>query len=321
MKKGRWADHPNLLRQRSRSGVIRAATLIEHGMDSRTIYRRCLPGGPWRRLLPGVILLQNAQPSEEQRVTAALLHAGAEAMVTGAEACRRYGLDTTQFPMPAGEIHLLIPHGRRVISSGFVLIERTHRHPQAVVRAGVPLAPLPRAVLDAVRRVRVVDPVQKLLIAAIQQGRCSPASLFHELECGSTRGTALPRRLLAEVGPARSIAETDAMDLLRGSGLPQPMWNVKVLDPGGGYLGRPDGWWDDVALAWEIDSYQFHFEASDYARTVERNSRYAAAGILVIQTLPSEIRNNPAAVLRTLAAAHEAASARARPPVQLCVPG
>ncbi|MCE7002395.1 hypothetical protein LWC34_06050 [Kibdelosporangium philippinense] len=315
MKRGRWADHPERLIEQSKGGVIRAATLENTGMDTSTVYRRCQPGGPWRRILPGVILLQPTQPSADQRVIGALMHAGTEALITGVEACRRYGLET-EGCTPSDKVHVLVPHDRKVQSSDFVIVERTHRIPEPVVRAGFPLTPLPRAVLDAARRVRIADPIKRLLISAMQRGGCSADSIAWELERGSQRGTAMPRRLLADVTSAWSMAEAQAMVIVRDSTLPDPQWNVSVFGQDGRYIGCPDAWWNEVALAWEIDSYQFHFKPGDYARTIERNSRYAAAGILVIQTLPTELRDAPGAVIQKLHAAYQAASARPRPGVQ-----
>jgi hypothetical protein len=40
--------------------------LIQLGVPSRTAYRRCAPGGPWQRLLPGVLLLGNLPPTSRQ---------------------------------------------------------------------------------------------------------------------------------------------------------------------------------------------------------------------------------------------------------------
>ncbi|MCR3747851.1 hypothetical protein LX88_001789 [Lentzea californiensis] len=79
----------------------------------------------------------------------------------------------------------------------------------------------------------------------------------------------------------------------------------------------PDTWCDEVGLAWEIDSNEFHYSKDAYARTLERNCRYAAAGISVVQTLPSRLRKKPDAVVAELRAAYTAAQARPRPAVNI----
>jgi hypothetical protein len=265
-------------------------------------------------LLPGIILLHNNDPSRDQLAVAALLYTGAGSVLTGVEACLRHGLRSRELP-PDDGLHVLIPHERKIRSVEFLTVERTVRLPNAVVRETFPLAPLVRATTDAVRRIRSVDPVGKLLVEAIQRGRCSPKALARELDHGTQRGTALPRRLLTEWVNIRSVAEARAKMLSRRLAVQPSHWNTALHGPDGDYVGCPDAWWDEVGLAWEIDSYDFHFYRADYARTLERNTRYAAAGITVVQTLPTRLEKDPAGVLAELEAAYATAVTRPRPPV------
>lgn len=312
MRRGRWLDHPDVLLERSQLGVMRVAALEDMGVPSATSYQRCLAGGPWRWLLPGVIMMQNAPPTRDQMVRAGLVYAGPRAMVTGAEACRRYGLQVRD----DNQVHVLVPHEHKIQSSQFLVVERTRRLPEPWIRDDVPLAPKARAVVDACRRMRTTDPIAKLLIDAIQVAGCTPHQLSHEIESGSPRGTAMPRRILSEIVDLRSVAEKDALALVRRARLPEPVWNRRVFDVDGQFIGRPDAWWDDVAFAWEIDSLAFHFRKEDYARTLARNARYTAAGIVVLQTLPSRLRSEPDEVIAEIRASLAAAGARPRPSVE-----
>ncbi|MEV7548993.1 hypothetical protein AB0N89_05145 [Amycolatopsis sp. NPDC089917] len=290
--------------------MITVARLMELGVPSRTCYRRCRPGKQWRRLLPGVLLLNSGEPTRRQLVDAALLYAGPDAVVTGAIACRRQGL--SMLPSDVFRVHLLVPLERKVGSSGHVIIERTTRLPQAIVFDGVPLAPLVRSVLDECRRLGSRQEVSALLAEAVQRGVSLP-ELFAELDEGSSRGTAIPREALRRIaGGARSAAEVDAMRVWRTSGLPEPRWNHELRDENGEYIATADGYFVAVNLAWEIDSYDFHFGKQHYAATVARNARYAAAGITVLQTLPSRLRTEPKRVVAELVAAYRAAEARTR---------
>jgi hypothetical protein len=320
MKRGSWADYPELFMARSRRGVIKAATLRKLEMDNRTIYRRCQPDGPWRRLAPGVILLQSSPPSQEQRVEAALLYGGPHAVLTGSAACVKQGMRSSQ--LPAGnEVQILLPHTDKRLSSGFVVIERTRRMPTPVIYGGLPMAPTLRAVLDAARRYKSPDDVAKMLIEAIHRGRCSPTDLAAELDEGSQRGTAIPRRVLAQVGDLRSVAELHGKRLAMRLPVPPSHWNVVLRGPNGEFIGCPDAWWIDVAMAWEIDSREHHGEAEAYEKTLERNSRYARFGITLVTTSPSRIRDDPAGVIAELAAAYEAAAARfPRPSIAMELP-
>ncbi|WP_233574246.1 hypothetical protein [Amycolatopsis panacis] len=285
-------------------------------MHSKGIYRRCLPGGPWQRLLPGIILLHNGDATADQLVQAALLYAGESAIVTGREACLRHGMRLSSTVGPR-QVHLLIPHRQRVNGAEFVLIERTHTLPAPWIRAGFPLAPPVRSATDLLRRTPSAEAARHVLIEAIQHGGCSPDALLDELNRGTKRGTAIPRRLLVDWSDIRSVAEDEARKLAKRLANPPTHQNEVLYDHAGRYAGRPDFWWDDVGLAWEIDSMEFHFKSADYARTLQRNTRYAALGIPVVQTLPSRVRTDPDAVLAELTDAYRAATLRPRPHVSL----
>src|SRR5437763_11580866 len=97
MRRGDWARHP-LLSGEGDTDVVRVALLESIGMPRRTVSRKCGPSGTWRALLPGVVLLGNGEPTEEQRIRAALLHGPDGAMVTGTHALRRYGLARVPAP-------------------------------------------------------------------------------------------------------------------------------------------------------------------------------------------------------------------------------
>ncbi len=180
-------------------------------------------------------------------------------------------------------MHVLIPEGRRINSSDYVLIERTMHLPQPIMRDGVPLAPLIRAVLDICRRLKDVDSVRALLAEAVQRGRADPYRIQAELENGCQRGTAIPRDVLRSIlRGARSVAEGDAMRVWERTGLPPLEWNTELWDEAGNYIATPDGWCDEVGLAWEIDSYDLHFTRADYSNTMDRNSRYNSVGVTLV---------------------------------------
>lgn len=311
-----WARDAEALFAASRLGVITAAQLESLGVPQRTSYRRCLPGRPWQRLLPGVFLLRTGEPTRRQLVEAALLYCGDQAVITGLESCRRQGL---RRPAQRGDpVHLLLPAHLKTMSSGYVLVERTTRMPTAIPVDGLPLAPAARSVLDECRRLTKLGQVRALLAEVVQQLDVDPAELSAELENGSNRGSALPRAALREITHgARSAAEAEAMTLVRRTGLPEPLWNFELRDERDRYVATPDAWWDDVALAWEIDSYEFHFGQPGYAATLARNNRYAAAGVAVVQTVPSRLRTEPQAVVDELVSAYRSAAIRPRPPVRL----
>lgn len=294
--------------------MVGVKTLEELGVPRRTIWRRCECGGVWRMLLPGVVLLGNGEPTDEHRIEAALLRAHEGSVLTGVHALRRYGLRNLP---PTEEVHVLVPAERAITSTGFVHIERTRRLPSPRIRAGLPTAPVFRAVIDAARRTADQDVAVAMAAEAVQRRLCPPWALAEELD---RQHRAETRALLPMLEPilsgAHSVAEADAWNLWARSGLPKFQWNVSVFDAAGRFVAKPDGWCDEVALAWEIDSRGYHSEGDHFRATLARNARYAAAGIVVLQTLPSRIRSEPDKVLAELRAAFESARRRPRPDVR-----
>jgi hypothetical protein len=259
-------------------------------------------------------MLHGGTPTRYQMLDAALRYAGAGAMLTGVAAARLYGLE--RLPN-IDDIQVLVSDRRQRLSVRPIVVERTTRLPDPRRRAEFPVAPISRAILDAARRIRDVDQVRAMLAEALQRGMTSTSELDRELAAGSDRGSALPRAVLRELRDGvRSPAEAWARSLVASSRIPSPRWNVRVYTESGLFLAMPDAWFDDVALAWEIDSYEFHLSPASYARTLARHAAMTAAGIIVLHTLPSRLHTDSGAVLAELEAIYDQAKCRPRPPLR-----
>ena len=294
------------------AGVVRVEHLVALGLTRSTIAHRCRPGGPWRRLAPGIVKLDNGPVTRADRRRAAVLHAGPGAVITGLDALDLHGMQ--RMPSPSGPVHVLIPGERRRGGAGLALVERTDSVPTAVPGRW-PLAPIARAALDAARRLTGRNEIRALLAEVVQRGRCSPAELNAELADGSGRGTRLPRQVLLEISDGvRSVAEANAREIAKLSGLPTPLWNAELYDRHGRFIAMPDAWFDEVGLAWEIDSREFHTSPADYERTLERRSTMMAEGIVVLHTLPKKLTNR-ADALDELKRTYAAAAQSPRPAV------
>ncbi|MGU3437320.1 hypothetical protein ACNHUS_30455 [Actinomycetes bacterium M1A6_2h] len=315
MKRGAWAEELASIRNASVDGVITPKELRSFGVSQSSIVSRCLPDGPWQRLLPGIVLLHNGPPSDRQRMIGALAYGGSESMLTGLAGLVSYG-----YRAAASSVAILVPHETRRKPYGFVDVDRTRRMPDSIDRGYLQVAPVHRCVVDAVRRTKEESSCLDLLATAVQRGGTSVEELAIELSECSTRGTALPRRQLRKLGTgAHSVAEVEAHELYESSDLPPMMFNCDVYDSAGNVIARPDGWLDDVGLAWEIDSLAHHLSVADHERTMLRRSRMQSHGIVVVSHLPKTIRQSPAVVLRELRAAYELATARPRPDVRVRV--
>jgi len=281
-------------------GVIRSSELRASGLTAYAIGSRCRPSGPWQRVLPGVVLLSNAPPSRRQRVRAALTYAGPQAVLTGTDAVRAHGVRT---PL-ADEVLVLIPATRRASSRGYVTVERTTRLPPPVQRAGLPVAPLVRATVDAARHEPNRDRLRSLLFAPVQEGRCTFAELRSELNRGNQRGSAAVRALLTardqEVFP---VTRALASQVLREAPLPPPRWQVPLHTTNGTRLGVADAWWAEAGLAWNLGAQHHPLPTTELARPV-----LTTAGITVLYTDPVRLRTTPRAVITELVEAFSYAS-------------
>ena len=60
----------------------------------------------------------------------------------------------------------------------------------------------------------------------------------------------------------------------------------------GRLLGIADAWFDEVALAWEINSYAWHLLPQYYAHEVKRTAGLTAVGVAVLPVLPTSLRDD-----------------------------
>ena len=281
-------------------GVVSSAQALAIGMTAAGLRHRYRPGGPWQRLLPHVYLMSTGEPTSEQLQTAALLYAGRASVITGPAALRQYRLSAPE----TGRIDVLVPTGRQCRSSAFVAVHRTCRLPDAQTRdLAIGYVAAARAVADTVLGLTTRPEVRAVVASAVQRGQCTVAELAAELAAGPVRGSALFRSVLTEVGDGiRSPAEADFRDLIRKSGLPQPLFNPELV-LGGALLAKPDAWWPDRALVVEIDSREWHLSPDDWEATMARDGRLRAAGIRVIHVTPRQVRTQPGRVLAIIAEA------------------
>lgn len=284
--------------------VLTCAELRAQGISDGKINRRCRPDGPWRRLLPGVVLLAPSVPTRRQMLRALVLYLGAGAVVTGVDALGAHGLELARPPA----IHMLVSPSRRMLSPTFALLERTSRLPDPVLVDGIPFAPATRAALDAARREKEVARLRDLLSLPVYYGLSTCAELRRELDAGNQRGSAAVRTELKAIERDRdTYVHGWARTLLRQGPLPPPRWDVTVCDRRGRAIGTVDAWWDEVGLGW-----QFHPPGGAHLGHLA----LSAAGVVVVRTEPDALRTDRSRVLAELVRAFELAARCERSPVQ-----
>ncbi|MFE0676067.1 hypothetical protein [Streptomyces sp. NPDC058867] len=308
-----------------RRRVLTAAQLRAHGVSAAETAAQCRAGGPWQQILPGVHLLHPGPPTGEERLTAVLLYAGreraagvppqpaagdphrpahAEAMITGLAALTLHGFSSTPPLTALDTLDVLVPRLRRLRSTGCARIVRTGSLPEPEQVTGLPVAPVARALADAVAGLSDAGAVRRLLTEAVRGGHCEPASVVRELNQAKLLGRPhvvdAVDSLLAE---GRAIAEDRLYAMVREYGLPAPVWNVDLRLPGGPHLGGLDAYWPEHAVAVELDTraprQDDDSEWTEYARKREHLERL---GITVVHITPRKLRESldqQAAVVRT----------------------
>lgn len=309
--------------------VMTAGRLRSQGVSAAEANEQCRPGGPWQQLLPGVFLLHAGPPTSEERLHAVLMYAArergtgvpvqpgaeephrpvyTEAMITGLAALTLHGFTETPPLLSLDRIDVLVPRLRRLRSTGDARIVRTSTLPAAEQVTGVPVAPVPRALADAVTELTDAGTVRRLLTEAVRGGHCEPAAVVRELNNAKLLNRPhvvdAVDSLLAE---GRAIAEDRLYRMVEEYGLPDPVWNVDLRLPGGPHLGGLDAYWPEQAVAVELDTraprpdhrQDEDAQWSEYARKREHLERL---GITVVHITPRKLRDareQQAAVVRT----------------------
>ena len=291
--------------------IIARQQALACGMTPDQIRHRIRPGGPWQRLLPGVYLTVTGTPTRRQREIVALQCAGAGSVLTGTAALAHHGIRVRE----SSPIVVLVPAGKARQSRSFVRIWATTRMPEFVFTDGaVRFAEAARAVADAARELGSFREVRAVAADAVQRRRCRLDQLADELAHAPVRQSAWLRRTLAEVADGvRSVAEGDLRDLIRGEGLPPPLFNARLY-VGPEFLAVPDAWWPDRGVVVEVESREWHLSPEDWERTLRRSTRMSALGINVMHFTPQRIRTEAAAVAAEIRSALK--DGRPRPAVR-----
>ncbi|WP_046496793.1 hypothetical protein [Streptomyces odonnellii] len=309
-----------------RRRVLTLAQLREHGVGGPRAAAECRPGGPWQQLLPGVFLLHPGTPTSEERLRAVLLYAGRPAakavpvpaqagpdapaydsvMITGPAALALYGFSSSPGLLSLDRIDVLVPRTRRLRSTGFARLIRAHALPRPEQVTGLPVAPVARAVADAIADLSEARAVVALLTEAVRGGHCEPAVVVRELTLSGL--LARPHvvqavdTLLAE---GRTLAEGRLYEMVRAHGLSEPVWNVELRLPGGAKLGTVDAYWPEFAVAVELDTRAAADEDDDgagWAEAVRKREHLERLGITVVHLTPRKLRESldqQATVVRT----------------------
>jgi len=234
---------------------------------------------------------------------------GSGGVITGLSALAWHGIRAPR----AHVVDVLIPESRRRRDAGFVRLSRTRRMPSMLFPQGeVCFVPPARAAADAVRNLRDLSAVRAIVADGVQRGVIRLALLQDELAQGPVQGSARLRQVLTEVEDGvRSSVEADLRTLIKVERLPDPMYNPRLY-AGEEFIAQPDAWWAEAGVAGEMDSREWHLSPKDWERTLARDARMSAHGIVVLHISPGRLKAEPRIVAAQISSALEAGHRRGR---------
>ncbi|MEO8106646.1 MAG: type IV toxin-antitoxin system AbiEi family antitoxin domain-containing protein [Actinomycetes bacterium] len=304
---------------RSQGGIVTYRQLRQLGMSNATVSRWTRTGGRWQRLLPGTYLVHGGTPTVDERISAGLQYAGLDARLTGGLALHFHHLRNLPQTTDQLPVHLLVPMRQQLKSANFVIIERTERLPEPLAANGYPLAPLPRAIFDTARRHHDKFAIRAFLLEAVQRKMVHIDDVVYELRTGQRRWTAPLRDVIGDAkAGVRSVQEARLRDIVLRSDLPEPHWNPRLETLSGEFIAEPDGYYEDVGLALEVDSREHHFtDYKKFEKTWSRHSVYNRHGIAAERILPVTMRSDPAEVVEVIRATRAANASRPAPQIRV----
>lgn len=281
-------------------GCISLQQALGCGLSRDAVFRRAR-SGRWTRLLPRVYAVTGAPRTWEQRLVAATLWAGDDAVVAGASAAALWG-----FPgFGRGPVEVADPSRRRS-PRGVVLRrmdvdarDRTNLDEHAVTTAArtlVEVAPrLSRKSFDAAfhhclhARIATIGGFRDLALRHSGPGRAGGPALREALCAYGDGGRA-----------AASPLEARLARLLHRSALPPSVRQHEVRV--GGRRRYLDFAWPDCRVALEADGYRWHSSRSAWESDRARLRELRRAGWTVVQVTHDDVVGGADELVRELAA-------------------
>ena len=277
---------------RLQHGVVTRAQLHEHGYGDSAIYHR-VERGRLHRVYRGVFAIGSPHLSQRGRWNAAVLAAGAGALLSHGSAAQLWGIRAAR----AGRIEVSISHraSRRVrgvtLHRRRCLDERDRR-----ARHGIPVTSPIRTLTDLASSLRRTQ-LEAALNEADKLDLLDPERLRRALdEMTGQPGVAVLRTLLDRRTFVLTYSELERnfLPLVRRVGLPLPETGRMV----NGF--EVDFFWPDLGLVIETDGLRYHRTPAQQVRDRLRDQAHTAAGLTPLRFTHAQIRFEREYVIETL---------------------
>jgi hypothetical protein len=278
-------------------GLITPAQAATFGPSRKAVQHRVL-AGKWQRVHPGVYGTWTGTLDAEQRIWAASLYAGEDAVVSHQSAVWLADRDSEAPKV----VHIAVPVDRKVVRQSGLVIVRTRRMYEQDIQPGSRPRRFraERAVLDSAAAAPD-DRRAVALIASAVQRRVTTAG---RLACAMARcPNNLPRRALLErvlvlAGDgAHSLIEVLHHDACSSHGLPSPHRQRRIGS------SVADAAYDMPAgtLLAEFDGRLAHLQAVSWWADMHRDNRHSNQGLATLRFPGFILLTDPHLVAETIA--------------------
>lgn len=283
-------------------GAATRPQLVAHGWTYAAISHALQT--QWQEPAPGVFLAHRGAYNREQQLVIGALWAGEWAVLTAGAALNIYGAHLTSPGVP----RFVVPWTQRAALCGAARRVRSRHTPVVAHRRG-PLAVVSpaRALIDVAREESPTsDELEAITITCLQQRVTTPELLIVALERGGQGHLAGLRRGLDEfMRGAWSVPEATLRHLMLAGDFPPFVMNHELVDVAGQPIGTPDAYFLEAGVAVQVHSRAHHqgFDSEGidlWSQTVQRDNRYAAAGIAVVAVTPTTLAREAPSFLRQL---------------------
>lgn len=251
-----------------------------------------LRGTAWRRISRGWYRWAGCSPSEELRLETIRRMVPPDSAFSGRTAARLLGLDVAAPRKPEVIVQRLTGITERVEA----LVSRARLDPgEVVTRDGFRVTAPMRTCFDLAGQLSLVEAVV-VVDMALHAGlfQLSEFRSYVDARVGC-RGIKVARRTLELAEPkSESPMESRLRMLLVGGGLPRPLAQVPIHDPGGSFAGRLDLYYPDARLGIEYDGENHRDRLTDDNR---RQNRLQKLGIALLRYTAPDLRERPHIIL------------------------
>lgn len=274
---------------------------------------RLLHTGRWQLLLPDVYLAHSGDPTRRQLLIGALVYAGPNAAIDGADACRFHGIRAVT--VDETKVHVVVPEDSPARSRGYVVVRRTKAPIVCVSTARLRYVDAATAAISAARQLTNRRRVLAVLSDALQGNHVTYDELVRAHVQGPPRNSRLTDDALEALGAGtRSVPEADFRALtLASTVLPAVEFNV-WLRLATGRVVCVDALIVASAVVHETNGRTAHAREDLFEDMQERHDALTASGFVVLHNTPNRIRRRGREVIAQVERCHLLYDGRGLPP-------